>query len=131
MLPPSASLPYCALEVPRSTSMPSSDGWIDEIEERVDAAALRAVRVADAVDEHVHFVAGEPAHEDAGHARARSLQRETHFTLDGLSDDGFCADRDFLCADDIDWLTRLRQIGEVAGSCRHAHVLGGRRRCRE
>ena len=47
---------------------------IDQIEERVDAAALRAVGEAHAVDEHVDFADSQAAHEHAGHAGAGALQ---------------------------------------------------------
>ena len=73
-LPPSASLPYCALDGPRTISIDVEHARLDQVEEGVDAAALRAVRVADAVHEDVDLVAGQPAHEHAGHGRARALQ---------------------------------------------------------
>ena len=113
MLPPSASLPYCALEGPRSTSIDSSVVRLDQIQERVDAAALRAVRVAHAVDEHVHLVAGQAAHEDAGHRRARPLQVHAGLALDRLRDDGLDTIGDVLGSDHVD---RLR--GDAAWSRR-------------
>src|SRR5262245_51894938 len=52
---------------------PIDEGRIDEVEKRIDAAALRAIRVANAIDENVHFVAGQSTNEDAGHRRAGAL----------------------------------------------------------
>src|SRR5262245_59818180 len=59
---------------------------LDEIEERVDAAALRAVRVADAVHENVDLVAGEASDEHAGHRGTGLLKLDAGFTLDCLGD---------------------------------------------
>src|SRR6185295_17419702 len=44
-LPPSASLPYCALEGSRSTFERLDQRRIDQIEKGVDAAALRRGRI--------------------------------------------------------------------------------------
>jgi hypothetical protein len=49
-VPPSASLPYSALFGTVHDLDAVDRRLIDHVEERVDAAALRAVRVADAVD---------------------------------------------------------------------------------
>jgi hypothetical protein len=59
-------------------------GLIDQVQEGVDAAALRAVRVADAVNKDVDLVAGEAAHEHAGHRRTGGLQVYAGFLRHGL-----------------------------------------------
>src|SRR5262245_15473627 len=77
---------------------------LDQIEECVDAAALRAIRVADSVDEDVDLVAGEAADEYPGHRRARLLQADARLAFDGLRHHGGDATGNVLGIDDADWL---------------------------
>ncbi len=77
---------------------------LDEIEEGVHAAALRAVRIAHAVDEDVDLVAGQPADEDARHRRARPLKMDACLPFEGLRDDGLDAGGDLALVDDVDRL---------------------------
>ena len=104
-LPPSASLPYCALLGPRSTSTESSKRGIDQIEKRVDAAALRRGRIADAVDEDVDLVAGQAADENARHHRARPLHVKADLLGRDLRHDRLGAQLDLVR---IDHVHRLR-----------------------
>jgi hypothetical protein len=87
----------------------------DQIEEGVDAAALRAVRVANAVDEHVDLVAGQPAHEHAGHRRARLLQAHARLAFDGLRDNRGGATRDLVGVDDVDGLPGAPNVLDLVG----------------
>ena len=114
-LPPRASLPYCALDGPRTISIVSSAPRLDQVEERVDAAALRTVRVPHAVDEHVDLVAGQAAHEDTRHRRARLLEADAGLAFDRLRDNGRHAGGDVFGIDDVDWLAGAPDVFDEIG----------------
>ena len=100
---------------------------IDHVEKGVDAAALRAVREAHAVDEDIHFVAGQPAHEDAGHTGARALQVDGGLAFDGLRDHGLRALENLLGPDHIDGLCGGADVSQRSGRGRHGDVFLHRR----
>src|SRR4029453_6948412 len=88
---------------------------LDEVQKRVHAAALRAVRGANTIDEDVDFFAGKAADEDAGHRRARPLKLHTGLTLDSLGDGGGDAGCNVLGIDDADRLASAAGFFDVVG----------------
>ena len=86
---------------------------LDQVEEGVDAAALRAVRVAHAVDEDVDLVAGQPAHEDAGHRRAGPLELDAGPPSTAWATTVLDADGDLRRRDDVHRLAGVPQQVDV------------------
>ncbi len=90
---------------------------VNQVEERVDTAALGAVRIADTIHEHVHLVAGQAADENASHGRARALQGNTGLFAEGLR----CYDRRPLLEVGLrDHVDCLRGTGDVQGCARRS-----------
>ena len=92
---------------------------LDQIEKRVHAAALRAVRIAHAVDEDVDLVARQPAHEDAGHRRARPLEVNARLPFTACATTVLTRAAISLCVDDVDRLAGQADV--LDGPARRRH----------
>ena len=94
-------------------------GRLDEIEERVDAAARRRVRVANAVHEDVHLVARQAPHIDAAHRRARPQEIDARLFEHGLRDDRLRTLEDVHRLNDVHFLADGASVLHRAGRGRH------------